>query len=418
MLAWGLFGGEARPVASGRVAPDVLLIVLDDVGVSDLVAVRDAGYLPNLSALAAGGFVFRNASSAPICSPTRRSIFFGDFHARQSGFGCGPPTGEEPPAGAVSIAALLAGRGYASAFLGKWHLGANPFGDWPSTVQDRGWDHWQAGVPYFVSGCGGTSYDFWTDVEDGVVSSALVYQPHVMRQRFQALWSSLPGPRFVTFSTQLAHAPYHRPPASLLPAGYPATPGNRAKYEAMIAALDVQVGQLLAHVDLATTVVIVVGDNGTPQDVSSDPTRAKTTTFQGGVHVPLFLRGAGIPRGSSQALVSTADLYATLAELAGAAAPAQLDSRSLLPLVSGARQAIHPKIAFGIRGDTPQFRDDVAARSLRYKLRRWRDDAAQPWVEEFYDLLVDPGERINLVGDPVHAGRVAAHRRFVETQLP
>lgn len=411
-----------QPPAAPTLPPDILLIVIDDAGLSDLVAVRDAGYLPHITQLADDGYVFLNANSSPICSPTRRALFFGDFYSRQSGFGCGPATGEEPPSSAVSIAQLVRGVGYSSALIGKWHVGANPFGSWRDTVQDRGWDHWQAGVPYFVSGnagaCLGQDYSNWTDVEDGTSGPSFDYQPLVMQARFAALWNSLPSPKFVVFAAQLAHAPYHRPNAALLPPGYPATTTPRQKYEAMLAALDSQVGIMLTHVNMATTVVGIVGDNGTPEGVTTyPPERAKTTTFQGGVRVPMILSGAGIPTGSTFALTSVTDLFATIAELAGATVPALLDTRSLLPLVYGTATTIHNKIAFGIQGDL-SFNEDLACRSLQYKLRRWRIDPTYPWTEEFYDLFADPLEVNNLINDPTLATKITSHRNFILAELP
>ncbi|MEK9735754.1 MAG: sulfatase-like hydrolase/transferase [Candidatus Nanopelagicales bacterium] len=402
------------PAASG---PDIVLVILDDVGYQDLIAVRDAGYLPNLTAMAAAGFVFTNASACPICSPTRRAMLFGDFYSRQSGYGCNPPTMEEPPATAVSIAQRMSGTGHTSAFFGKWHLGADPNGGpWQSEVQARGWDVWRAGIPYFVSGCGGNNYSYWVDVEDGSSSFSLSYQPPVMAQKFAAFWTGTSGPRFAVFSTQLAHLPYHRPPAGMLPSGYPPTPSDRDKYEAMIAAADFQVGQLLAVAPLATTVYLVVGDNGTPGALAPDPTRAKGTTFQRGVHVPLFLAGAGISPGSSQALVSVADIYATIAEIAGAPGPIGSDSVSLVPILTGAGTVAHTKIAYGIQGDTPQFKDDLAARTIQFKLRRWRADPGQPWTEEMYDLFADINEQENVLSE--YPAKAASLRAFIEQEMP
>ena len=415
----------AQDAASARAftpPPDIVLIVLDDVGLQRLIDVRDAGYAPNLTAIADEGFVFLNANSAPICSPTRRMIYFGDFYSRQSGFGCSSPTGEEPPASSVSIAALLATQGYSSALIGKWHCGANLFGGgWQGAVLGWGWDHFQAGVQFFVSGneggCLGTGYNQWTEVTDGTSAPSFEYQPGEMMERFESLWATMPSPKFVTYSAQLAHAPYHRPPESMLPPGYPATATNGEKHDAMIATLDVQVGQILATVG-PNTVVIVVSDNGTPQGIDSNPSHAKTTTFQGGVRVPMFMRGPGIPVGSSWSLTSVADLYATLAELGGATPNPALDSRSLVPLFTNPSGTIHSKIAFGIQGDSPQFADDLACRSLRYKFRKWRADPGDPWTEEFYDLFLDEEELVNLIGDPAHATKIANHRAFAEAELP
>lgn len=412
MIAASLFVSALLSALAGvRPAPPVrvVLVVMDDVGVEDLIAVRDAGWLPNMTALAAQGFIFTNATSAPICSPSRRMMLFGDQYARQSGSPCASPNGEEPPSSSPSLAAVLGG----GAFLGKWHVGANPTGgNWRSTLHERGWSpaRW---LPQSVAACGGSSYSAWTYVQEAASGLSIDYQPAVMLADFFAVWGVSD---FLVYSTQLAHLPYHRPPASALPSGYPATPTTRAKYEAMIAAIDYQVGQMLSAIDLASTVVIFVGDNGTPEDVAPIPSKAKKTTFQRGVHVPLFMVGAGVPQGQSCALVSVVDLYATICELRGVTPPAGLDSRSLLPIANGQVTSVHDRIAFGIQSYSPPFTHDLAARTLRYKYRRTRADDSQPWTEELYDLLLDYDETANIAASKPNL--VSSLRAYVDQELP
>jgi arylsulfatase A-like enzyme len=410
--------------------PDIVLVILDDVGWDDLAAVSTLGYAPNLTALGQQGFYFTNMRAAPVCSPTRRMIYTGDYYADQSGPVCAQPNGQEPPATTIMLPEALAPSHPSRAFLGKWHVGSNPVGPWPQVTAARGFTDTRAMNPHFVSGCNGTDYEFWRRVDDGVDKGVVnAYQPHAMAAAFSNLWPTMEGPRFVVFALQLAHsaqvggsAVYHRPPNDLLPGGssYPPTPTARDRYEAMIAAADTQVGQLRAQAPNA--IFLVVGDNGTPKDVAPDATRAKTTTFQRGVRVPALLSGPGIPVGQSGALTSVVDLYATVCALAGATPPAGLDSRSLLPLVYGTATKVHDHIAYGIRGDPAFGHDDLAVSSLRYKYRRWRtrdtSGPTSPWMEEFYDLLTDPGEQVNLISDPTLAAKIAAHSAFLDAELP
>jgi arylsulfatase B len=411
------------------VTPDVLLIIADDLGFADLTAVHDAGWAPNLWALAGQGYRFLNASSNPICSPTRRSIFTGHFYAGQSGLPCDPPSSLTPPVSLVFLPEAL-GPSYAKALFGKWHVGTNPFGQWRFVYRDQaGFDYWRAGLAHYVRGCLSQDYSTWLDVEDGVSHFLLgQYQPTVMRTRFDALWPVMPGPRFAVFATQLAHDPYHRPPSPMLPAGYPPPPlaTDREKYESMIAALDKQIGEIVTPALLATTAVIFVGDNGTPPDVAADPAHAKTTTFQGGIHVPMFMVGPGIPSGETYALAHVADIYATVCELAGVQPQAGLDSRSLMPLVTGSAVKVHDYVASGVDSDAPPFDVDLCARSLRYKLRRvtdtWDHSTGAPGTgsvtEEFYDLWLDPQETIDLIGEPALQVKIAAHRAVIDAEFP
>lgn len=409
--------------------PDVLLIIADDFGYADFEIVHDAGWMPNLWALAGQGFRFLDASSNPICSPTRRSILTGHYFAGQSGLPCDPPSALTPPASLVFLPEALPTT-YTSVLFGKWHVGTNPSGPWRHVYDDQaGFDYWRAGLAHYVRGCLSQDYNTWRDIEDGSENFLVgQYQPTVMRTRFDSLWPTMPGPRFAVYSTQLAHDPYHRPPSTMLPAGYPPPPlaTERERYESMIAALDKQVGEIVASLDLSQTVVIFVGDNGTPMDVSSNPSHAKTHTFQGGIHVPMFMVGAGIPSGETYALAHVADLYATICELTGATPPAGLDSRSLMPLVNGTATKVHDYVATGVESDAPPFDTDLCARSIRYKLRRvtdtWDPVTSTPGTgittEEFYDLWADPLETSNLIGEPTLQTKIAAHRAVIDAEFP
>jgi arylsulfatase A-like enzyme len=419
-LAVSAQSGSRRPYPAPEEPPDIVLVVIDDVGWADLAAVAARGHAPNITALGQRGFRFTNLRSAPTCSPTRRMLYFGDFSAARNGEVCAPASGEEPPTTAVSVAELASVQGYATALIGKWHVGSNPIGPWPEVVLARGFDHWRAGLPTNVKGCGGNAYDRWRRVHDATdLGIDQTDQPTAMWDEFSALWDATAEPRFFVFASQLAHGPFRRP--VILPASYPPTVTRRERYESMIAAADLQVGQIASRMNLAKDVLVVLCDNGTPPQVAPVglEERVKTTSFEGGVHVPGFIVGAGIPPGQTAALVSVADFYATVADLAGAVSPAGLDSRSLLPLVDGTARKVHDYIAYGSGDETT---DDYAVSSLRYKYRRWRtratDGSTGPWVEEFYDLLTDPGEWINLVTDPTMAVKVAAHAAFMDAELP
>jgi arylsulfatase A-like enzyme len=321
------------------------------------------------------------------------------------------PDPGRPPPETISLAEQF--PGHSALFLGKWHVGSSAV--WQETPQAHGWDLWRAGVPFYVAGnpqttCGGYDYRNWVSVEDGVAELVFDgYQPGLMVRRFEEWWPFEPSPRFCVFASQLAHDPYHRPPSAWLPPSYPPTPTDRKKYEAMIAAADLQLGELLAHVDLARTLVVVVGDNGTPREVAPDPTHAKTTTFERGIHVPLLFAGAGIPPGNSHAMVHMVDVHATIAALAGGQSHG--DGVSLVPILAGRATRARHFLLSGIRGD-PQFADDVCVRSQRYKLRR----SAQG--EEFYDLCLDPEEQVNRIEDPLLAPKITTHRAWLDAHLP
>ena len=363
-------------------AGDVVVFVADDVGYEDVLSVPT----PNLDRLAAIGTTYTHAFANPTCSPTRRSLMFGRFWTRGNGVACNPPADAAPDPAEISLAELAPGS---SALFGKWHLGPNPFGPvYELAAQAHGWDVWRAGHPMNVSDaqCGGSAnYTSWVRVDDGHSRPTNEYEPFVVRDEFLSWWTRTRSPRLVWLAPQLAHAPYHVPPAELLPPGWSVPPGSRGKYETMIVALDTLLGTVMDELDFTTDTLVFVGDNGTPQQVAPPGVWAKGTTYERGIHVPLVVAGPGYDSGmSSSKLVHVVDVYATVALALGADVSPGLDA---IPLRSS---GAHRWIISG-------YGQDRCARTSRYKLRR------TPAGDELFDLEHDPGEHVNVSGAPQHA---------------
>jgi arylsulfatase A-like enzyme len=219
-------------------------------------------------------------------------------------------------------------------------------------------------------------------------------------------------PYFLWLALSAPHAPYEKPPNNLHARdALPQTGATRrAYYEAMIEALDTELGRLLREVSLADTTVIFVGDNGTPAEVTAAPystKQAKGTPYEGGVRVPLLVAGAGVvaPGRMVERIVSVVDLYPTILKLAGiepqAVLPAGtvLDGVSLLPYLQN-------KVATALRSyvyaeEFPAcFNRDYerAIANCCYKLIR-RADASRA----LYDLKADPHETRNLLVQKLNA---------------
>ena len=220
-------------------------------------------------------------------------------------------------------------------------------------------------------------------------------------------------PWFLWLAFNAPHIPYHKPPTSLLTtAGSIALSGTstditanpESYFNAMIEAMDTEIGRLLASVNLATTTVIFVGDNGTEPNVLQSPypnNRGKSTLYEGGIRVPLIIRGPDVvsPGLTSTQLVHLCDLYSTILELAGinvatTTAGVTLDSKSLLPVIqntTGTRTQVFDEywdLAFPTLNNAGR-----AIRDAQYKLIRLRTG-----TDLFYDLSADPYEATNLVG--------------------
>lgn len=412
-----------QPMSAQEVAPNVLIIVIDDVAAVDLNGLA----LPSLEGLKAQGVTFTRAYANPTCAPSRRSLQTGRFWVDGNGEPCAIPAPHTPALSEVFLPEAM--PGYSSAILGKWHLGVDPSGGPLECAPLRqGYDYWLRGSLSNVGatsceGVDGYDYDLWEMVTAGPLGCSRVpfgtYQPFAVSERFVQAWGTAPEPRMAVVNLQLCHSPFHRPPAYLLPPGYPATTSLRQKYEAMIVAHDALIGWMLTAVDLARTTVIVIGDNGTPPQVAGlEAQRAKGTTFERGVRVPMIIAGKGVvdPGRLEGALVHAVDVFATAVALAGGTSTS--DGLSLVPAMEHESQPEHAFVLVGARWETPD--GDVASVSADgYKLRELDPDGDGVADSlEFYDLSTDPSEILNLVDAPEQAARVSAHQAFLSATIP
>jgi len=414
----------AAALAAERPRPDLLVVTLDDWGTLDcpLYAGEGAPPMPVLEALAERGLVFDRAHAWPNCSPTRAAWMTGLHPERFWIGGVVRPRGGTPaypvadvdnpplPVEAFTLPEALK-PAYATLLVGKWNLGNELNGPPAEDPRRQGFDRALAVSLYGVGpgyGGGTAGNPFWFEVTDGHEQASTDYSPEVQLEAFRAWWTSTHRARFCMLHLSLPHAPFHAPPAHLLPPGWRIGPSDRARYEAMVVAADALLGRALEVVDLATTIVVVWGDNGTPEEAlgpAHQPGRNKGTVFRGGVEVPLVVagHGVGVPGARTDALVSAVDLMPTLLELAGSpldpasrASGLQLDGRSFAATLhdpsASARDALYVR-RFRPNGPLPKAVDHRMARDARWKLVRLRDEAE--WTVEtelFFDLETDPDE--------------------------
>jgi arylsulfatase A-like enzyme len=236
-----------------------------------------------------------------------------------------------------------------------------------------------------------------------------------------------PRPWFLWVAFNAPHKPYHVPPAHLHSQTLPPLGSDDPAYmRALTESMDTEIGRLLAGMDPAVradTLVIFVGDNGTAASATTAPfpaSHAKGTIFEGGLNVPLIVAGRrGAPRGAECArLVHTADLFATVAELAGIDARAALpgvtlDAQSVLSLVDDpssppVHQHVYAESFQPIGLPPPPGAHVRAIRDGRFKLIR------RPTGEEFYDLLTDPLEDHELLAIGLTEAQAAAYHELSE----
>ena len=428
--------------------PNILLVILDDVGV-DLIRSYSGSAAgcctPSLDRLAERGVLFENAWSDPVCSPTRAQILTGR-HGFRTGVGTwvsanSPGRIEGLPKAETTIAEVLSAAGYSTALLGKWHLASgNEPADDPLA---HGFDWFDGSIagnldpegpcPGCPPGCreGGLGYYRWVRSLNGVETCDTRYATRATVDDGLAalVGASTSEPWFAVTSFNAPHAPFHEPPASLCPGqGTCACTGamrtDPQKGRAALEAADRELRRLVLGLLETSTrpfYLIVVGDNGTASSVvregpglCGDPSRSKGTLYQGGVHVPLLVWSPGIQSRRVDALVGVTDLFATVAELAGVTAAAE-DSISLVPYIDGftgsLRSTVFAEKFFPNGLPFAPTIHERAVRDDRFKLIRRLQQS-----DELFDLSNDPCELENLF-PPMPGSQAEAAWQTLDAEL-
>lgn len=409
----------ATPIASGtpgtpvqasvrvyaRPAPgNVLFLFADDMGVDkmgDYAVGVNPPSTPNMDALAARGVRFDRAWSQASCSPTRATVNTGRY-AWRTGIGRAVNLVDETHPLAwdeVTVPELFATSpvSYSSAVVGKWHLGTvdtghglNPVGHGYGTYRGN-----LGNLRQQVALDGG--YQGYSNYEKSIDAEVFRHDVYITTDEIDDaidLAQTLPEPWFLYVSFHAGHSPYHTPPEDLYPPPVVSSRSSTAdKFDAMIEALDTEIGRLVDVVPADTTIVFL-GDNGTPDGALRGPYvrgQGKLSVYEGGIRVPLVVAGPWVeaPGTTSDALVNTTDLFATFADLTGSEIPAwledEIDSVSIVPyLVDPTRPSLREVAVverFQPNGFGPYDEHKRAIRDDTYKLI-W--DAFGP--DELYEI--------------------------------
>src|SRR6478736_542128 len=423
-------GGSGGTGGDSPKQPNVLLIISDDYGAEastvypSLNGDSGAVPVPNIESLAQNGLVFDNAWASPACSMTRGTIVSGLYGYRTGVTSVGAVL----PTDTVTLFDRITAESpsYGQSFFGKYHLGGGnidpkangAFADAPKILQHVR----DLGIPNFqgILGGGLTDYFSWNiyNINGPAVPTTTYSTTKLTDLAIDYIHnqeSTQPtNPWFVYQAYNAPHAangannPFEVPPpelhsVDLSTVGSP-KPGTYATnipvYKANIQALDTELGRLLKAVDLEKTVVIFIGDNGTPgpvKDTNSKIRGSKGSAYEGGVRVPLVIAGAGVTRkGRTDDLAVSSDLYATILSLTGINVSQVNNSYSLKPLLSDKT---------GTSGRTVSFSESSSGTSNRvYGLKDKRFKIVSNLKKrELYDLVADPLEKTDLYANPAYA---------------
>nr|XP_033815391.1 arylsulfatase A isoform X1 [Geotrypetes seraphini]XP_033815392.1 arylsulfatase A isoform X1 [Geotrypetes seraphini]XP_033815393.1 arylsulfatase A isoform X1 [Geotrypetes seraphini]XP_033815394.1 arylsulfatase A isoform X1 [Geotrypetes seraphini]XP_033815395.1 arylsulfatase A isoform X1 [Geotrypetes seraphini] len=337
------------PVFFAAHPPNIVLIFADDLGYGDPGCYGHPSSLtPNLDLLAAEGLRFTDFySSSPVCSPSRAALLTGRYQTR-SGIYPGvfyPGSRGGLPLSEITIAEMLKMQGYATAIVGKWHLGVGVNGSFLPTRQ--GFDHF-LGVPYShdqgpcqnltcflphtkcFGNCDQGHVLLPVFLNERIIQQPVVFPDLVPFYR-NFTWKFISDsvqrklPFFLYFASHHTHYPQF---ASTEFTGK----SLRGPYGDALMELDGSVGWLLQslrkHGVENDTLLLFTSDNG-PETIrmsrggSSGLLKCgKGTTYEGGMRVPAIAYWPGkILPGVTHELSSTLDILPTLATLAGAPIP-------------------------------------------------------------------------------------------------
>ncbi len=346
-------GGEDRP-------PNFVIIFTDDQGYAD-VGVYGATDIrtPHLDRMASQGLRFtRFYDASPVCTPSRAALLTGCYPKR-----VGLASGVLWPHGTtglnpweVTLAEVLKSRGYATACIGKWHLGRPP----ELLPTRQGFDSY-FGTPYSndmtpdhilsLLGMDFPPLPLLRDeevIEEGVDQSTLTGR--YTREALRFIRENRDRPFFLYLAHNMPHYPCHSSPAFEDPL---VDDTHRGVYASAVEEVDWSVGQILnvlAELDLdGSTLVIFTSDNGPwrlAETLFREPTGSalplrgwKGETWEGGMRVPAIMRWPGrLPAGAvCDRLAGTIDLLPTLAGYAGAMLPEgpehKIDGRDVAALL-------------------------------------------------------------------------------------
>jgi len=392
--------------------PNILLIIADDLG-KDALAGFSEGTVkpvtPNLDKLRSEGLVFNNFWVNPTCSPTRASVITGKYGYRTEVKSAGDAL---DPTETILQKYIKdeTNEAYATAIVGKWHLSGDD-----NTVNPESF-----GVDYYAGLIRGAAQDYyrWQKYERGETSLNQGYITEAFTDMAITWVNTQTKPWFLWLAYTAPHTPFHAPPSEMHSRGaleeYVDGADAMPYYLAAIEAMDYQIGQLLEGIpeeELDKTVIIFMGDNGTPNQVAQPPfsaSMAKGSLYQGGINVPMFVSGHGVSRsGSDDNMICNTDIFSTIAELAGVEITEIHDSKSFAKLFEA--EASHREFQYSEMDDGQDDRWTIS--NGVYKLIV---DANKK--DEMYDLGSDPYEQNDLLTETLSEAETAA-KAILEDEL-
>lgn len=399
---------------------------------------QDPVATPHMDAFARESFQFTNAvSTYPLCSPHRASLLTGKYP-----YHCGMWTNCKPgleetlmlKPQEVTIADVLHGQGYETAYIGKWHLDASEGNFFENPESGAiGWDaftppgerrhHFDYWYSYGAMDNHMTPH-YWKDTPDRIKVNQWSVE-HETDVALEYLKNRDAGKPFCMFlSWNPPHPPYDQLPEKYyqmyeekvlafrenVPEDWRKNPKfqeDMRKYFAAVSGVDENFGRLIAYLKennlYEDTVLVLSSDHG--DCMGSHGLYGKNVWYEESIRIPLYIGGMGIAPGISDSLISSQDHMPTLLELLDAPIPDTVEGVSLAPVLKGQQMEAEPQEVFlSMMPGMPDMVNEYLKLGLNSKCFGWRglrtkthtyvvDNGTKPGEERkryLYDNVQDP----------------------------
>lgn len=411
--------------------PNIVIVLADQWRASATGYAGDPNVkTPNLDRLAKEAVNFRNTVSVlPVCTPQRSALMTGRYPTSTGMF----LNDAHLPDGELCLAEIFGTAGYATGYIGKWHLDGQGRMAYIPPERRQGWDYWKAAEcdhnynhSHYYTGNSNVKqfwpgYDAFAQTKD----AQQYLRDHARGERPFVLMVAFGSPHFPHATAPEEFKALYPPEKIQVPPNVPARLRAKVQQEAQgyyahCTALDKCIGDLLgtlAETGLATnTIFIFSSDHGEMLGAQGVAPFEKQVVWNESSHVPFLMRVPGIGARTASTPLTTPDILPTLLGLTGVKIPGVVEGEDLSALIRSGRDEDRASLYMSVKPfghvspeQSPEYR---AIRTSQYTYAR---NLAGPWV--LYDDQADPFQTNNLVGKNEQAALVRELDARLQTQL-
>jgi len=406
-------------VISAAEKPNMVFIMVDDLGPGwiDLNGSDDTINTPNLERIAKSGMVFTRAySAASVCSPTRAATITGmspaqigltthipgksgKRHPAAKGGPQDAPSLNQLPLDLPSYARELKKLGYATAFIGKWHLAGEGSINTKDGIVDSQYHPENYGFDSNIGGCAYGQPKSWFDsykngtIEDRQEGEYLT--DRLADEAVNFIKANQQKPFHLTFWPYSVHTPF-RSPKNLY------EKNGKDHYRAMLESMDLAIGRILDSLEetklTQNSLVIFYSDNG-GHKATKWLAEKKGSLLEGGLRVPMIATWPKVIKGETTTAepVTSMDFFPTFVHMAGGDTSdiKQLEGLDLMPLFKGAHQLDRESLFWHYPHNRKGVKYNMGGVILSRDWKYYNSYGVQP--DALFNLKDDPMEQKNLI---------------------